>query len=196
MKTIKINPDETGWVKIDGSVRTIVAHFKDGHKETFSLVDFLTFKRRNLVVQIDCYEEGEEIKEDWRMTDKQKQAVEILNYIRNKKDSDGEYVMDPEQYLILLEFIVEQKTEIQYVPQPTMPWTTPDIRPYYGGTGDPLQPPYRITCELSKDWPMPKEQEQQTMEEYLLSQLDTPVVLKVWAFPLIGKRRKPKGKKR
>ena len=64
MKTIKINPDETGWVKIDGSVRTIVAHFKDGHKETFSLVDFLTFKRRNLVVQIDCYEEGEEIKED------------------------------------------------------------------------------------------------------------------------------------
>ena len=85
------------------------------------------------------------------MTDKQKQAVEILNYIRNKKDSEGEYVMDPEQYLMLLEFIVEQKTEIQYVPQPTMPWTTPDIRPYYGGTGDPLQPPYRITCELSKE---------------------------------------------
>lgn len=85
------------------------------------------------------------------MTDKQKQAVEILNYIRNKKDSDGEYVMDPEQYLMLLEFIVEQKTEIQYVPQPTIPWTDPVIRPYYGGTGDPLQPPYRITCELSKD---------------------------------------------
>ena len=86
------------------------------------------------------------------MTDKQKQAVEILNYIRNKKDSDGEYVMDPEQYLILLEFIVEQKTEIQYVPQPTMPWTDPVIRPYYGGTGDPvLQPPYRVTCELVKD---------------------------------------------
>ena len=85
------------------------------------------------------------------MTDKQKQAVEILNYIRNKKDADGEYVMDPEQYLMLLEFIVEQKTEIQYVPQPTMPWTTPDIRPHYGGTGDPLQPPYRITCELSKE---------------------------------------------
>lgn len=86
------------------------------------------------------------------MTDKQKQAVEILNYIRNKKDSDGEYVMDPEQYLMLLEFIVEQKTEIQYVPQPTMPWTDPVIRPYYGGTGDPvLQPPYRVTCELVKD---------------------------------------------
>ena len=57
---------------------------------------------------------------------------------------------------------------------------------------------------------MAKETEQQTMEEYLLSQLDTPVVFKdgtmmtkpdgspmtkqVGAFPLIGKRRKPKGK--
>ena len=56
---------------------------------------------------------------------------------------------------------------------------------------------------------MAKQEEQQTMEEYLLSQLDTPVVLKdgtmmtkpdgspmtkqVRAFPLIGKRRKPKG---
>ena len=39
------------------------------------------------------------------------------------------------------------------------------------------------------------------MEEYLLSQLDTPVVMKDGTmmtferFPLIGKRRKPKGKK-
>ena len=64
MKTIKISPDKKGWVKIDGKVRTIVAHFKDGHKETFSLVDFLVFKHRNRVVQIDCYEEGEDIKED------------------------------------------------------------------------------------------------------------------------------------
>ena len=70
MRTIKINPDETGWIKIDGSVKTVVAHFKDGHKETFSLVDFLIFKQKNhvvqphdkvIVVQIDCYEEGEEI---------------------------------------------------------------------------------------------------------------------------------------
>lgn len=86
------------------------------------------------------------------MTDKQKQAVEILNYIRNKKDSDGKYVMDPEQYLMLLEFIVEQKTEIQYVPQPTMPWITWTCPEFSnGGTGDRLQPPYHITCELSKD---------------------------------------------
>lgn len=48
MKTIKINPDETGWIKIDGSVKTVVAHFKDGHKETFSLVDFLIFKQKTM----------------------------------------------------------------------------------------------------------------------------------------------------
>lgn len=64
MITIKIDPDKTGWVKIDGTVRTIVAHFKDGHKETFSLVDYLTYRRKNDVVKIDCYGEGEEIKED------------------------------------------------------------------------------------------------------------------------------------
>ena len=56
-----------------------------------------------------------------------------------------------------------------------------------------------------------QEATQQTMEDYLLSQLDTPVVLKdgtmmtkpdgspmtkqVCAFPPNGKRRKPKGKK-
>lgn len=64
MKTIKINPDETGWVGIEGGTETIVAHFKDGHKETFTLVDFLmAHKVRKQVVQIDCYKEGEEIKE-------------------------------------------------------------------------------------------------------------------------------------
>ena len=61
MRTIKINPDETGWVKIDGTVKTVVAHFNDGHKEIFSLVDFLTFKEKGKVVKIDCYNDGEEI---------------------------------------------------------------------------------------------------------------------------------------
>ena len=59
MKTIKINPKETGWVKIDSSVETIVAHFKDGHKETFSLVGFLVFRHKNKVVQLDLYKKGE-----------------------------------------------------------------------------------------------------------------------------------------
>lgn len=62
MITIKTNPDKTGWTRIDGDTKTIVAHFKDGHKETFSLVDFLiATKAHKHVVQIDCYKEGEDI---------------------------------------------------------------------------------------------------------------------------------------
>jgi hypothetical protein len=41
-----------------------VAHFRDGHKEKMSLVEFLVMgRKRNQVKRIDCYEEGEEIKE-------------------------------------------------------------------------------------------------------------------------------------
>ena len=76
------------------------------------------------------------------MTDKQKEAIGVLNRVREKLTDD--------EYFTMLEFIIEEK-QVTYIPQPTIPLTTPDIRPYYGGTGDPLQPPYRITCELTKD---------------------------------------------
>lgn len=64
MKTIKFNPNETEWVSVGGDVATVVAHFNDGHKETMSLLDFVTINKRkkNKIVQIDCYKEGEEIK--------------------------------------------------------------------------------------------------------------------------------------
>lgn len=63
MKTIKTNFKETGWLTIDGDVKWIVAHFADGHKETLSVVSFLTLGKRkqDKLVQIDCYNEGEEI---------------------------------------------------------------------------------------------------------------------------------------
>ena len=79
------------------------------------------------------------------MTDEQKRAMTVLNRVREKMTED--------EYFMLMEFIVKEPvTKIEYVPQPTIPWTNPDIRPYYqGGTGDPLQPPFRITCELSKE---------------------------------------------
>ena len=55
--------NETGWQSIPGGTHTIVAHFRDGHKEKMSLVDFLVMgRKRNQVKRIDCYEEGEEIK--------------------------------------------------------------------------------------------------------------------------------------
>ena len=53
---------ETCHMAMEGEYTTTYMS-KDGHKETFSPVDFLTFKHRKLVVQIDCYEEGEEITE-------------------------------------------------------------------------------------------------------------------------------------
>jgi hypothetical protein len=65
MKTIKINPKETGWTRIDGNTKTIVAHFDDGRKETMSLIDYITAVCQSQhVVQIDCYTEGEEVMED------------------------------------------------------------------------------------------------------------------------------------
>lgn len=52
--------NETGWQSIPGGTHTIVAHFRDGHKEKMSLVDFLVMGRKcNQVKRIDCYKEGE-----------------------------------------------------------------------------------------------------------------------------------------
>lgn len=68
------------------------------------------------------------------MTDKQKQAVELLNYIRGKKDSEGEWVMNADEYLTLLEFIIgeQPQPQITYVPY------TPDLTPHW--PCQPLQP--------------------------------------------------------
>lgn len=64
MKTIKFNPKETVWIPIDSDVRTIVAHFNNGEKETMNFIGFITMneRKKNKIVQIDCYKEGEEIK--------------------------------------------------------------------------------------------------------------------------------------
>jgi hypothetical protein len=52
--------NETGWQSIPGDTHTIVAHFRDGHEEKMSLVDFLVMgRKRNQVKRIDCYKEGE-----------------------------------------------------------------------------------------------------------------------------------------
>lgn len=71
------------------------------------------------------------------MTDQQKEAIKILNRVKGS--------MTNEEFFLLLEFIVEKQTEIHYVPQPTIPGITPDIRPYYGDNGD-IKPPYHVTC--------------------------------------------------
>ena len=85
------------------------------------------------------------------MTEKQKEAVELLNMIRDKKDSEGEYVMTPEQYLTLLEFIVDKPQEVyvpQVIPQVVPQWPLPGTtQPFYG-------PQYgqrwEITCKATE----------------------------------------------
>ena len=88
------------------------------------------------------------------MTDKQKEAIMLLNSIKATPTVNGEAIMTDEQYFTLLDFIIEEK-QVTYIPQPTIPWTSPQpLQPYYGGgTGDPnpLTPPYRVTCEFVKD---------------------------------------------
>ena len=63
MQTIKFDSKKTEWVVLPGGTRQVVAHFDDGHKETFDLVDFLVLKKgiKDKIVSIDCYEEGEKV---------------------------------------------------------------------------------------------------------------------------------------
>ena len=64
------------------------------------------------------------------MTDKQKEAIMLLNSIKAMPNAKGEAIMTDEQYCMLLEFIIDHKTEVQYIPQPTIPYPSPQ----------PLQP--------------------------------------------------------
>lgn len=78
------------------------------------------------------------------MTDKQKEAVRVLNRIKEQVITSSDIkmldvVISDDEYFLLLEFILENKTEIQYVPQPTIPWTEP-VPPYYHYD-------WKITCE-------------------------------------------------
>lgn len=66
MNTYEFNNKETGWVTIPRGTKTVVAHFKDGHKETMELCQFLVLgvRKKNQITRIDCYSEGEKIQEE------------------------------------------------------------------------------------------------------------------------------------
>ena len=63
MKSIEVDNTVTGWTAIPPKTEKIVAHFKDGHTETISLVEYITMHKRkkNLVIRIDCYSASEEL---------------------------------------------------------------------------------------------------------------------------------------
>lgn len=84
------------------------------------------------------------------MTDKQKQAVELLNSIRSKKDAEGTEIMTAEEYLTLLEFIIgeqpqQQITYVPYTPDITPHWPCQPLQPYYQNPADI----FRVTCDGS-----------------------------------------------
>ena len=66
MESIKVDNTVTGWTAIPSKTERIVAHFKDGHTETISLVEYITMPKRkyNKVIQIDCYSASEELPKD------------------------------------------------------------------------------------------------------------------------------------
>lgn len=66
------------------------------------------------------------------MTDKQKEAIELINDLRNKAH------ISKDEYFLLLDFILEQpQQQIQYIPY--YPWSQPswDTEPHL----------FRVTCE-------------------------------------------------
>ena len=65
------------------------------------------------------------------MTEQQRRAIEILNNLKAGKYDDGTPVINDDDYFLLLSFIVDRQTEIQYVPT-VVPHIYPDvIQPYY-----------------------------------------------------------------
>lgn len=56
MKTYDVN-NGAGFIELPATIKKVVAHFKNGHKEEMGLLDFLVLKPRvkKQIVKIDCY---------------------------------------------------------------------------------------------------------------------------------------------
>lgn len=80
------------------------------------------------------------------MTDKQKEAIMLLNSIKATPTVSGEAIMTDEQYFTLLEFIVD-KPEKEYVPH-VIPQVVPFEWPFPGITSPTYSPQrWEITCK-------------------------------------------------
>jgi len=80
------------------------------------------------------------------MTDKQKQAVELLNRLHGQGPKAGELLTD-EEYYFLLDFIIgeqpqQQITYVPYTPDLTPHWPCQPLQPYYQNPADI----FRVTC--------------------------------------------------
>lgn len=56
MQTIEFDNKKTGWVSLPSDTKNVLAHFSDGSKETYSLINFVTLKKRtkDKIVSIEC----------------------------------------------------------------------------------------------------------------------------------------------
>ena len=65
MVNYKVDFTQTGWQEIPADTVNIVAHYKDGAKKVFALWEFVALGKREQknIVEIDCYNESEQIPE-------------------------------------------------------------------------------------------------------------------------------------
>ena len=78
------------------------------------------------------------------MTDKQKQAVELLNRLHGQGPKADELITD-EEYYFLLDFIIGEQPQQQITYVPYTPDITPLLHPYYQNPADI----FRVTCDGS-----------------------------------------------
>lgn len=79
------------------------------------------------------------------MTEEQRKAIKILNYLRDPLYLCEERAISEDEYFFLLSFIIDKPTEIT-IPQPypvIQPWQPQPLTPYYGQR-------YETTCEAEK----------------------------------------------
>ena len=83
------------------------------------------------------------------INEQQKQAIAVLNRLPGQGPNAG-FLLTDEEYFMLMEYVLQEKQQIQFVsnePQPITPLyyrTAPT-------TGDPLpMPPYEVTCKFGK----------------------------------------------
>lgn len=83
------------------------------------------------------------------INEQQKQAIAVLNRLHGQGPNAGSLLTD-EEYFMLMEYVLQEKQQIQFAPYEPLPITPVPYRTV-PQTGDPLpMPPYEVTCKFGK----------------------------------------------
>jgi len=83
------------------------------------------------------------------INEQQKQAIAVLNRLHGQGPNAGILLTD-EEYFMLMEYVLQEKQQIQFAPYEPQP-ITPLYYRTVPQTGDPLpMPPYEVTCKFGK----------------------------------------------